>query len=274
MNLTITSSQQHPADFSCNVLDALDLDEGYEVAVTRVFHAPIFNVTERNNKFSLLKENSHIVNGVKINSGKTLIEHFIPPGYYATTCDVLVAIYNELEESRKRGHNGSGVGALVLKKPKLTYSSNGSETITLKLVDSGVKFLVDRERDGDNILLFLLGYCFDDEIGQLTVNNYPFEISPIPGFLYSNIVENSYINEQRSRLLSIVPVYSKRGYNCYEFTNPIYSPLSAHSFVDVNFKLLDIHGDALKMDPVYTTWYGTNTVIYPTIIMLHIRRML
>ena len=163
---------------------------------------------------------------------------------------------------------------MITKKPILSYSAGKSETITLKIVDKKVKFFINKERDVDNILLSLLGYCFDEELTQLVVVNYTYEISPTPGFLYSNIVENSYINEQRSRLLSIFPVTSKQGYNCFELMNPMYSPLSAHSFVDVTFKLLDVHGEILPIDPVYKSFWGVDTVIYPTIITLNIRKML
>ena len=279
MNITITSSHQNPADFSCSVLDALNLDEGYEVAVTKVFHAPIFNVTERNNRFTLAKPTPvHSVSELSTSVDEevrhlTVSDYYIPPGFYPTSCDILAAIHKVLVDKVELGHN-HGASTLIENKPILSYSTTSPETMTLKIVDKKVKFLIDKERDGDSILLSLLGYCFDEELSQLVVENYPFEISSVPGFLYSNIVENSFINQQRSRLLSIFPVSSKQGYNCYEVMNPIYSPLSAHSFIDVTFKLLDIHGETLKMDPVYTSWYGTETVLYPTIISLHIRKML
>lgn len=280
MNITITSSHQNPADFSCSVLDALDLDEGYEVAVTKVFHAPIFNVTERNNRFTLSKPSSTTYSASELSTSVdieeislTVSDYYIPPGFYPTSCDILAAIHKVLVDKLEIGHN-HGASTLIEKKPILSYSTTSPGTMTLKIIDKKVKFFINKERDGDSRLLSLLGYCFDEEISQLVVENYPFEISSVPGFLYSNIVENSFINQQRSRLLSIFPVSSKQGYNCYEVMNPIYSPLSAHSFIDVTFKLLDIHGETLKMDPVYTSWYGTETVLYPTIISLHIRKML
>ena len=267
--ITITSKHDNPAKFSCSVLDALNVDEGYEVAVMRIFHAPLFNVTTRNNKFTIIK--SVPVDGVKFLN--RVVDFYIPPAFYAGSCDILAAIYNEMKNSLERGSNGHGADILITKAPTFAYAKNIGESSTLKIMDTNVGFLINTVRDGDQMLLSMLGYCVDDVLEKLTINHYKFEMASEPGFLYSNIVENSFINQQQSRLLSIFPVCSKRGYNYFEFKNPIYCKLSAHSFIDVNFELTDVHGETMEMDPVHTTSYGSNTVIYPTIITLHMRKI-
>ena len=67
------------------------------------------------------------------------------------------------------------------------------------------------------------------------------------GFLYSNIVENSLINQQQSRLLACVPISSASPYNFFEFHNPVYRVFSVHSFTDLNFALTNVDGDILRM---------------------------
>ena len=262
--ITVTSKKQNPAQFNCDVLDALDVEEGYEVAVTRIFHAPVFNVTEKNNKFTLIKTT---------NENNITVDYFIPPGFYAGTCDVLAAIFEELKKSLERGNNGNGNENLIQKTPAFAYAKSFGESSSLRILDAHVSFLIDMERDGDQLLLDMLGYCISDKIEKITINHYMFDVSIEPGFLYSNIVENSFINEQQSRLLSIFPVQSKMGYNYHEVINPVYCRMSAHSFIDVNFTLTDIQGKIMNMDPVHTSYYGTDTVIYPTILTLHVRKI-
>lgn len=259
--ITITSSDQNPCDFVSNFTDAVNLNDGYEVAVKRIFHAPAYNVTERNNKITLIKDSN-------------ISDHYIPIGYYAGTCDVMAAIYDVLEKARIRGANEHGGEPLVDNPPQFAYAKNTGEASSLKLMDSGVAFLVDNARDDDVMVLKLLGYCVNGKFDKITINHYNFDVSTEAGFLYSNIVANSMINQQQSRLLALIPIRSKPGYNYHEFTNPDYRPLSVHSFTDLAFKITNVHGDVISMSHLYSSYWGRNkTIIYPTIITLHIRKI-
>ena len=256
--ITVTSGNQDPCNFMSNFTDTINLNDGYEVAVTRIYHAPIYNVTKRNNKFTLIK-------------GDTIVDHYIPVGYYPGNCDIVGAIYTVLEKSRETGSNEHAQASLIKTKPVFAYKTTG-EASSLKIVDSGVSFLVDNARDNDAILLKLLGYCVNGRFDKININHYVFEVSTDAGFLYSNIVDNSMINQQQSRLLALIPIRSKSGYNYHEFTNPVYGPLSVHSFTDITFALTDVRGDVMKMDHLYSAYWGDTKIMYPTIITLHIRK--
>ena len=259
--ITVTSEDQHPCNFVSNFTESVNLNDGYEVAVTRIFHAPLYNVTPRNHKFSVAK-------------GTNVVDHFIPVGYYMGSCDILNAIYQELELSRRRGNNGFGHGILVTRQPQFQYAKSYGEASSLKIMDPEVNFLIDNERDDDSILLKILGYCINSRFDKININHYKFDDQTEAGFLYSNIVSNSTINQQKSRLLAIIPIKCGSGYNHYEFTNPIYNPLSTHSFTDITFTLTDVHGEIMSMDSIHSTYWGAaETVIYPTIIGLHIRKI-
>ena len=143
--ITVTSSDQDPCNFVSNFTDTINLNDGYEVAVTRIYHAPVYNVTSHNNKFTLIK-------------GITVVDHYIPIGYYAGTCDVVEAIYTVLEKSRETGSNAHGQASLIRTKLAFVYKTAG-EASSLKIMDTGVSFLIDNARDNDAILLKLLGYC-------------------------------------------------------------------------------------------------------------------
>jgi hypothetical protein len=246
-----------------------------------MFHGPLFNVTSANNTFILQRGDN--------TEGR--VNYQIPPGFYKGSCDILSAIYQVLLASVDRGHNGRGVTSLVSRPPVFAYGKVG-ESSTLRIADPEVNFLVHRSQatsaeEFDAQLyafrsvtfrsitspLSMLGYCVDARFNKISINHYDFNTSTEAGFMYSNIVTNSLINQQKSRLLAIVPVKSGPGYNYYEFINPIYNPLAAHTFTDITFMLTDVFGEVLNMDHTHAENELSRGFLYPTIITLHIRKI-
>ena len=81
-------------------------------------------------------------------------------------------------------------------------------------------------------------------------------------FIYLNIVQFSFINGKRSRLLCVCPIESKEGYSYIEFANPTYTPIEVHEFSDMTLSIRDIHGKLLELDDRYDT-----------VATLHMKRM-
>ena len=263
--ITVTSSDQNACDFVSNFAESINLNEGYEVAVTRIFHGPLYNVTTRNHKFTLVRDQT--------GQQPVICDYFIPVGYYMGTCDILDAIRKVLLSSVETGNNGYGQNSVIRRAPTFQYTKAG-ESSTLKITDANVFFLIDNSRYGDASLLSMLGYCVNDKIKTIIINHYPFDHQVEAGFLYSNIVANTMINQHKSRLLAVIPIQSKPSYNYHEFVNPIYNPISVHAFTNITFTLTDVHGEIMNMDTVHSTHYGSNeTIIYPTIITLHMRKI-
>ena len=96
------------------------------------------------------------------------------------------------------------------------------------------------------------------------------------GMVYCDIVENSLVNNQETRLLSTIPIVSKRGYNFYEFSNPIYKAISILQFSTIKFHILDqeneLMGFSLLGDEMTNNQKANRK--YPTILNLHIRKSL
>lgn len=249
--LTITSKQENPAEFHSDVLEALDLEGDYEVAVLSIFHPPPFNVTKNNNKFR-----------IQSLEAETIQDFTIPEGYYIGSCDILAAMYRSLLDSRD---------SILKKMPKFEYSRGVGESSSLTLAEKYTNFIVDPDLEGHG-LLRMLTYCSQAALNKLVINHYDIATSPKPGLLYANFVENSFINQQQSRLLAIVPLLGN-AYNYFEFTNPKYCKLSARAFINANFTMTDIFGDLIRMDPQPTTHDGNLTVSSPTIIQLHLREI-
>ena len=72
-------------------------------------------------------------------------------------------------------------------------------------------------------------------------------------FIYMNIVENSYINGKKSRVLTAFPVTSKSGYTYHEFTNSTYVPIQVKEFSEIEVEIRNLKGELLKIDNSYDT---------------------
>lgn len=72
-------------------------------------------------------------------------------------------------------------------------------------------------------------------------------------FLYVNIVENSYINGEKTRNLSILPLQRQQGYSFYEFKNPVYIPVEVKQFSTILLEIRNINGEYVKFNPESST---------------------
>ena len=251
MEIVVTSDNQNPANFVSNFVDSINVNDGYEIAVKSIFSPPLFNFTEDNNEFTIV---------TVINGKEYYYSYAIKPGFYENTCQLL----QKMQQSIK-----SSIMKRIPKPPKWTPTlSSNPQSVTLNMNNTKRKDASQYFVFGGDVkdsLLRDLGLCASEKtmVAKLDINNYSFDEETICGFLYSNIVENSLINQQQSRLLACVPISSVSPYNFFEFHNPVYRAFSVHSFTDLNFVLTNVDGDILRMKGGI-----------PTVITLSIRKKL
>ncbi len=241
--ITVTSTNQNPANFVSNFTDAVDFSSEYEVGLKAVFHAPLNNVTGKNNMFSIRKAQT--------------VEHYsIPPGFYIDSCHILRAIKQELDNAVT-----NDASEILKANPTFKYKAGGEQAVLS--LPKGVLFYVD---DREPQLLHVLGFCVEAAFNEININVFAFINELISGFLYSSIVGNSIIDHKQSRLLAIVPMHSAQGYSYHEFQNPVYNSLSVHSFTQASFVFTDEQGVELPMQ------YDHEGIVQnPTILVLHMR---
>ena len=90
-------------------------------------------------------------------------------------------------------------------------------------------------------------------------------------FLYCSIVENSLVNNEETRVLTTIPITSRRGYNYFQFAQPIYRSISVRQFMDISFHILDVNENYMNFN-LYGDDVDLKNRKYPTILNLHIRR--
>ena len=89
--------------------------------------------------------------------------------------------------------------------------------------------------------------------------NYASFSSCYPAFLYASVVENSYINNTPSRLLTMIPMQSgytdgTTGYHFHEFKSPTYYNFGIREFSNVLFELHDVNGELIHFEPNFNTF--------------------
>lgn len=291
MDIVVTSRDQDPANFLANYMDSINLNGGYEIALKSLFHAPIYNITENHNRFSVAKSNDGTGSTDQLN---LTIAHFeIPIGFYESRCEIVTAMHKAMADTidgiqlafvSTNPHNRD-----ILNRPPIISIDNGTIILDMANPKKGRDstmialrnleykyFVIDPAVYIDSSLMNVLGYCQREKtfLPKIEVQDFTFTNSSAAGFLYSNIVGNTMIDQNQSRLLATVPMKSKAGYNFFEFQNPTYRTLSVHSITEMSFVITDVEGATLKMDNIYLRRRNFSEWIFPTILNLHIRKRL
>ena len=289
MDIVVTSRDQSPSDFHANYIDSININDGYEIALKSLFHAPVYNITTANNRFSIAKSNDGSDNPLNLT-----IAHFeIPSGFYESRCEIMAAMHKAVSDTVTGFHTSFGStnphDRSILNTAPTFSVDNG--TITLDMVNPKKNsardrtmaalhgreskfFVIDPAVYIDSSLMPVLGYCHKKKIvlPKLQVDDMMFTNSSKAGFIYSNIVGNTMIDQTQSRLLATIPMKSKAGYSYFEFKNPTYRSLSVHSIADMTFVITDVQGNIFQMDNVYLKRRDFSEWVLPTILNLHIRK--
>ena len=212
-------------------------------------------------------------------------------GFYESRCEILAEMHKVMSdiisEIQSIGFTSTHphLRAISIHSPPKFSVDNG--IVTLDMVNSKKKtnadgtlewkyFVINPADYIESSLMPVLGYCNKETtmLSKLEVDDMRFTNSSTAGFLYSNIVGNTMIDQTQSRLLATIPMRSKAGYNYFEFQNPSYRLLSVHSITDITFVITDVEGSVFKMDNVHLRRRNFTGSILPTILNLHIRKQL
>ena len=254
---TVTSDEQHPANFTSNFTTPVSLGENYEIGLKSISHGPVFNVTNGNNQITLIRTIDAV-------SKTEHVDHvYIDVGFYYHKSQLFGEIQRKLKLFFEKPGNKATWG-----RESSRYLLENEGKITIKMPNpsnSTIMFLVDDKAfKGRNPLSYLL-HMPDNRYKKITDFNEIIPTKNYLGFLYSSIIALSFINNQKSRLLAIVPLESNHGYSYFEFANITYYPLSVSTFTDIFFSLKDTHGERVDLGFEASSKY-------PTILKLHVRK--
>ena len=226
-------------------LEPVNLNQNVGMAVTSITHGTINNINSENNKVKFYTATS--------NSRKQedIIE--IEEGYYTTVLNIVKMISTEFKNEFNLNRKRRPRVIKPLQPPRLEIDEseldrNGNGVFTIKpvhmnlLLQKNAPWSIFEKR---NFILV--------EGEELRIKNIDFSQTVNPIFLYSNIVENSYINGKLSRNLSTIPLKMNSGYSHHEFNNPIYVPIDVKQFSKIVIELRDMNGELIKFHPSFKT---------------------
>ena len=210
--------------------EPMKLEDNMGIAAKFIAFGEIANITGSDCQFQFL--DSHVTRKITLK---------IPEARYVMKEDVLLEIYNTINQyirSRPVLNN-------VLAPSKCTTdSSYGKITI---IPPNNITILVNEDQ---RIWSLINAHKTNDEVW---VFSGELEERTGMAFIYMNIVENSYINGKKSRVLTAFPVISTSGYTYHEFINSTYIPIEVKEFSEIEIQIRDVRGKLLKIDNTYDT---------------------
>jgi hypothetical protein len=234
----------------------VNLTDGHEIALKSIYHGPVFNITEENDSFTIVK-------------GDEEARLKIPHGFYSRSCEILRAAFLAISQTFKEDFQGKKVN--LREPPSFWIDQSGSTNLKMSTKSEFFKM-------GGGSPLFEVLDCYSNtpDVNKIEIGDYPLKSTLECGFLYSDVVKDSIINNSYARLMTCVPLQSKKGYNFIECRNPDYKPLAVNSFTDLSFVIVNQNGEDIKFD--HSSGCGSfynpiSSVEFPTILNLHVRRI-
>ena len=102
---------------------------------------------------------------------------------------------------------------------------------------------------GETDVLQHFGYFGNGEtFGKIKILPEYLSTNSEAAFIYSNIVGQSSVDGEQSRLMACAHLKTTdAGYSYHEFQNPQYHPLRVNSFTDISFQLRDVRGKLINI---------------------------
>ena len=246
--VVVGSNTETPAKFFTQ-LDPVKLTENVGMAIRSILHGSINNVTLENKKIHFSVNLNPDINPREMREDVLEIEE----GNYSSTLAIIKSMALEFSKAFKFRTNRRPRLIKPLKPPFIEIDESemdivGNGYINIKPKNMNLIFSTETPWSIFEKRQFILA-----ENDNFRVKNINYSQSIQPTFLYSNIVENSYINGKLSRNLSTIPLKMKGGWNYHEFNNPVYVPIDVKQFSKIVIELRDMKGDFIKFDPEYKT---------------------
>ena len=248
-NIVVVSGENdNPAKLQTRI-DPVRLPYGVTIALTSIAYGEILNIhNENNNIYFTFTDTFDLVPipSISTTSGRgrnkklkkiVNVKVQIPIGTYRTTRSIVSSIITAINEKIKE----------ILPGQSTRYSLNisGMEiSPTFAINLKNIAIHVTRSESPWDII----GVTKDIIQKSQNLENIDLSVEMKPSFLYASIVENSYINDQKSRNLAVIPLKTSIGYTFYEFQSPVYVPIEVREFSSILLELRDLDGNFVKFN--------------------------
>ena len=229
----------NPAELSCT-MEPVKLGKNMGIAVKSIAYGDMHNITDLNNAFLVRLDLKYLTNVQNSTNGvlrqSDLSAYLkIPNRRYELVDDILREVIVEIDGYAARlGLDGRCKTSRMFGRANVTLPKE------IKMM-SGV-------REGPMSLI----------AAHVTESSITAPAGRVPKhsemcFMYLNIVQNSYINGKKSRLVSIFPIHAEKGYSYHEFNKATYVPIEVREFSHISLTLRDITGKLVSLGGEYDT---------------------
>jgi hypothetical protein len=229
----------NPAELSCT-MEPVKLEKDMGIAVQSIAYGDVQNITDLNNSF-MVRLNLKYIDELQNSTNKRFkatdlkARLRISNGRYDLVEDVLKAMIEQINNyAKKIGSKERCVMSRVFGKANVNLPKE-------------IKLLA-RSREGP--LSVIGAYITESSITALD-GRVPRHSEMC--FMYLNIVQNSFINGKKSRLVCIFPIHSEKGYSYHEFNKATYIPIEVREFSHISLTLRDIKGKLISIGGEYDT---------------------
>jgi len=225
-------------------LEPMKLEDNMGIAAKLIAFGEVANISGDDCKFTI----QEIIGGSLTNpqTKKKTITLEIPEGRYVNREDVLLEIKDTIDDYLE-GNENSIRSILSESKSKCLIDRSSLGQLSI-IPPKNINVFVNESED--TLWSVIKAYKSDGKIWLFTG---ALEERTGMAFVYMNIVENSYINGKKSRVLTPFPIQSKGGYSYHEFINSTYVPIEVKEFTEIEIELRDMQGKLLKIDNSYDT---------------------
>lgn len=228
-----------PAELSCT-MEPVKLERNMGIAVKSIAYGDVHNITDLNNML-MVRLDVKFISVIQNSTNKRLRKSdlsakiIIPNGQYDLVEDILMAIVAGVDDYAKR---------LGIEERCVLSRVFGKANVNLP---KQMKFM-SSVQDGP---LSVIGAYVTER--SITVHDGRIPRHSEMCFMYLNIAANSFINGKKSRVVSIFPIHSEKGYSYHEFNRATYVPVEVREFSHISLTLRDIKGKKIAFGGEYDT---------------------
>lgn len=231
------------SELETNFFYPVRLEEGFELALSYFFCGPVANVNSEADIVYLVKGDGH-----DLVVEEKLLE--IPHGYYHTTGELISQIADSINEFMAEHESVWGTG-------KVRVEYNVQKRVWNLVLPKKQHVSIAHDKSWKRNILNLFTGLDGGNYEEISVLETNFEETIESVFIYSSIVQESYIDTHQSRLLAVIPVRINAKYTHYEPTNLRFYKIAIEEFSSIFIELRNSRGHLVEFANVSTCADGT-----------------
>ena len=230
-NFVVTGTS---GELETNFFYPVRLEEGYELALNYFFCGPVCNVNSERDLLYLVKGDG---DGQLVEEKLLLIPH----GYYHTTGELINKMVETINEFMTQNESVWGTG-------KARADFNVGRQIWTLILPKKQHVSIAHDKNWERNILNIFSSLDEGNYEELIVVESKFDESIESVFIYSSVIQESFIDVNQSRLLAVIPVRTNAKYTHYEPKNLRFYKIAIEEFSSIFIELRNSRGKLVEFE--------------------------